>query len=158
MLSFTIVLPFLLSFFFLTHREYWGIGPQVSHEGPLYDLSKWVLWPLPQAAPLIFQLGVGRESLQAGLYRGWRPMWLVAWSAGLEVPERLRLWLVNGRQWSPLQVTMGLKEEIASESAVDTLYLADADLSPMLVGNSGCRECRPWEDGGGYHLPLPLHR
>lgn len=105
--------------------------------------------------PTFLAPGPGREPQQAELSRGREPMWLVVWTAGLEMPEGLRLWLINGRQWSPLQVTMRLKEEIASQSILDTLYLAESGLLPMLIGHSGPRECRPWEDVGGYHLPLP---
>lgn len=87
------------------------MGPQLSNEGLLCGLSKWVLCPLPPE-PLQFSCHRGQvENLQAELSRGKEHMRLVAWTAGLEMPEGLSLWLVGGRQWSPLQMTMRIERK-----------------------------------------------
>lgn len=41
-------------------------------------------------------------------------MLLMAQTAGLGMAEGLRLWLVSGRQWSPVWAAMALSEDAVS--------------------------------------------
>lgn len=85
--------------------------------------------PQPPTYP---PLGPGGELQRTEVPRGREPVLLVAWVAGLEMSEGL----VNGRQWSPMQVAVKTERgncflmAWSLDPTVSSLAHADEELWP----------------------------